>query len=50
MMSNISPKKILLDRGLDIYQRYEMNDAFAIANRLPEYRPIKAFQVTYLNL
>jgi ATP-dependent Lon protease len=40
--------KILLDRGLDIYQRYEMNDAFALANRLQQYRACKAFEVTYL--
>jgi ATP-dependent Lon protease len=40
--------KILLDRGLDIFQHYEMNDAFAIANRLQKYRPCKAFEVTYL--
>lgn len=42
--------KILLDRGLDIYQRYEMNDAFAITNRLQQYRPCKAFEVTYLRI
>lgn len=40
--------KILLDRGLDIYQHYEMNDAFAFANRLQQYRACKAFEVTYL--
>ncbi len=40
--------KILLDRGLDIYQYYEMNDAFAFANRLQRYRACKAFEVTYL--
>jgi len=40
--------KILLDRGLDIFQHYEMNDAFAIANRLQKYRPCKAFEVTFL--
>lgn len=40
--------KILLDRGLDIYQCYEMNDAFAIANRLQQYRSCKAFEITYL--
>jgi len=27
-----------------------MNDAFAIANRLPDYRLVKAFQVTYLRV
>ncbi|MDD2467999.1 MAG: BREX system Lon protease-like protein BrxL [Desulfobulbus sp.] len=40
--------KILLDRGLDIFQHYEMNDAFTFANRLQQYRPCKAFEVTYL--
>jgi ATP-dependent Lon protease len=40
--------KILLDRGLDIFQQYEMNDAFAVANRMQKYRPCKAFEVTYL--
>lgn len=40
--------KILLDRGLDIFQRYEMNEAFSFTNRLQKYRPCKAFEVTYL--
>lgn len=40
--------KILLDRGLDIFQHYEMKDAFAFANRLQQYRPCKAFEVTFL--
>jgi len=40
--------KILMDRGLDIFQRYEMNEALAFANRLQQYRPCKAFEVTYL--
>ena len=42
--------KILLDRGLDIFQRYEMNDAFALANRMQEQRAVKAFEVTYLRV
>lgn len=42
--------KILLDRGLDIFQRYEMNDAFALTNRLQEQRAVKAFEVTYLRV
>jgi ATP-dependent Lon protease len=42
--------KILLDRGLDIFQRYEMNDAFAFANRMQEQRALKAFEVTYLRV
>lgn len=40
--------KILLDRGLDIFQRYEMNEAFTFANRLQQHRLCKAFEVTYL--
>ena len=40
--------KILLDRGLDIFQRYEMNDAFDFANRLQRYRAVKGFEVTFL--
>lgn len=40
--------KILLDRGLDIFQRYNMKDAFSISNRLQQYRPCKSFEITYL--
>ena len=40
--------KILLDRGLDIFQHYEMNDAFTFNNRLQQFRPCKGFDVTYL--
>jgi len=40
--------KILLDRGLDIFQHYEMNDVFTFANRLQQCRPCKAFEVTYV--
>ena len=40
--------KILLDRGLDVFQRYEMNDAFSLGNRVQQYRPVKAFEVTFL--
>ena len=40
--------KILLDRGLDVFQPYEMNDAFAFSNRLQQFRKCKAFEVTYL--
>lgn len=41
--------KILLDRGLDIFQRFD-NDALSISSRLQQYRPIKAFEVTYLKI
>jgi ATP-dependent Lon protease len=40
--------KISLDRGLDIFQAYEMNEAFSFANRLQQYRPCKAFEVTFI--
>ncbi len=42
--------KISLDRGLDIFQKFEMNDAFNLANRLQAYRQVKAFEVTYLKV
>ncbi|MBT7094150.1 MAG: BREX system Lon protease-like protein BrxL, partial [Bacteroidetes bacterium] len=42
--------KILLDRGLDIFQHYDMNDAFTFANRMQQYRHCKAFEVTFLNI
>jgi len=42
--------KISLDRGLDIFQKFEMNDAFNLANRLQSYRLVKTFEVTYLRL
>ena len=40
--------KIILGRGLDIFQ-YFPNDAFDLANRLQEYRQVKAFGITYLH-
>ena len=40
--------KISLDRGLDIFQQYPMNEAFNLANRLQEHRAVKQFEVTYL--
>ena len=40
--------KILLDRGLDIFQHYDMNQTFAINNRVQKYRSCKAFEVTFL--
>lgn len=42
--------KILLDRGLDIFQPYDMNDAFQLANRIQEKRSCRAFEVTYVNV
>lgn len=40
--------KILLDRGLDIFQQYDMNNTFSFANRLQQFRAAKAFEVTYI--
>ena len=42
--------KILLDRGLDIFQHYEMNDVFTFANRLQQSRHCKAFEVTFIKV
>ena len=40
--------KIVLDRGLDVFQHYEMNDAFTFSNHLQQFRPCKAFEVTFI--
>ena len=42
--------KISLDRGLDIFQQYDMNDAFQLTNRIQRQRPCKAFEITYIKL
>src|SRR5690625_731416 len=42
--------KISLDRGLDIFQQYEMNDAFTFANRMQQFRGCKAFEVTFIKV
>lgn len=39
--------EILLDRGLDIFQHYDMNDSFSPANRLQKYRSCRKFEITY---
>ena len=40
--------KILLDRGLDIFQAFDGKDAFALPNRLQAHRSCRAFEVTYI--
>jgi ATP-dependent Lon protease len=40
--------KILLDRGLDVFQRADLNNGFSPANRQQRFRQVKAFEVTYL--
>ncbi len=42
--------KIVLSRGLDIYQSFEMHNAFSFANRLQQYRLCKAFNVTFVKI
>lgn len=41
--------KILLDRGLDVFQRADLNNGFSPANRHQSFRQVKAFEVTYLH-
>lgn len=40
--------KIVLDRGLDIFQAPVKTDGFALSDRLQEHRMLKSFYVTYL--
>ena len=42
--------KILLGRGLDVFQRFELNDAFSFANRLQQHRQCKEFSVTFVRI
>ncbi|AUO21153.1 BREX system Lon protease-like protein BrxL [Pseudomonas sp. NC02] len=42
--------KIVLGRGLDVFQRFELNDAFSFANRLQQHRQCKEFSVTFVRL
>jgi len=40
--------KVLLDRGLDIYQNCERKDALQFTTRMQKFRPCKRFEITYL--
>lgn len=42
--------KIVLSRGLDVFQRYELNEAFSFTNRLQQQRQCKEFNVTYVRI
>ncbi|MFY3002167.1 BREX system Lon protease-like protein BrxL [Achromobacter xylosoxidans] len=42
--------KVVLSRGLDVFQRFELNDTFNFANRLQQQRQCKEFNVTYVRL
>ena len=39
---------ILLDRGLDIFQKFDAGNAFSLEGAVPEMRRVKQFEVTYL--
>jgi len=41
---------VRLDRGLDIFQRFDYNNAFSVAARLQTHRACKPFEVTYLRI
>lgn len=40
--------KVLLDRGLDIYQNCERKDALQFTTRIQKFRPCRRFEITYL--
>lgn len=40
--------KVLLDRGLDVFQRADLNSGFSPASRHQRFRQVKGFEVTYL--
>ena len=42
--------KIVLSRGLDVFQRFELNDAFSFANRMQQHRQCKEFNVTFVKI
>jgi ATP-dependent Lon protease len=42
--------KVSLNRGLDIYQQYEINNVFSLTNRLQEYRACKAFEAIFIRI
>lgn len=42
--------KIVLSRGLDVFQRCELNDAFSFVNRMQQHRQCKEFNVTFVRL
>ena len=42
--------KIVLSRGLDVFQRSELNDAFSFSNRMQQHRQCKEFNITFVRL
>lgn len=41
---------VMLDRGLDIWQRFDAGDAFCVEAGMPEFRRVKQFEVVYRRL
>ena len=39
---------IMLDRGLDIWQKFDSGNAFAIESRVQEMRRVRQFEITYM--
>lgn len=42
--------KVSLDRGLDIFQQYDVNDAFSLSTRLQKHRSCKQFEATFIKI
>jgi ATP-dependent Lon protease len=42
--------KIVLSRGLDVFQRFDVNDVFSFANRIQQHRQCKEFNLTFVKL
>lgn len=42
--------KIVLSRGLDVFQRSELNDAFSFTTRMQQHRSCKEFNVTFVRV
>ena len=42
--------KIVLSRGLDVFQRFDVNDVFSFANRVQQHRQCKEFNLTFVKL
>jgi len=42
--------KIVLSRGLDVFQRFDLNDTFNFTNRMQQHRQCKEFNVTFMKI
>ena len=42
--------KIILGRGLDIFQNYDGNNTFSLQNALQSFRACKSFGITYIRM